>query len=409
MHTLPPDREHRPRQPQQAPGGNRRLMIPHGLNIFGPTTMATGIAESLRGFIQAVRHSGTPCTVHGISRHRPATASPAQLPGNLYPVNCLYFNPGSFHKEFLPSHGLATLQDRYNIGFWYWETDRLRRSWRACLPYYQEIWTGSEFCRKIFQNQSSLPVVVIPPVVVPDQEAVDPLPLTIPSGRFVVLCCYDYRSSFQRKNPAAVVRAFQRAFPRQDDVLLVLKARTAGLPRPLARQHASMTRFARGWWPFTSGDKRILLLEDDLTRNQINALLRRSDCLISLHRSEGFGMHLAEALSLGTPVVATGYSGNMDFMREENSYLVRYKLVRVRRGNRPYPAGSHWAEPDVDHAVELLQHVYRHREEARQKAQCGAQFLRQYHSLQHVGQLLKAQLDRVFAQASACAKSPIST
>ena len=209
-----------------------------------------------------------------------------------------------------------------------------------------------------------------------------------------MLCCYDYRSCVERKNPVAAIEAFQQAFPGQTDVRLVLKARIGGLKRRLARAHRRVKRRAGGWWPFSRGDQRILFLEDYLSAGQLRGLLQRCNCLVSLHRSEGFGLHLAEALYLERPVVATGYSGNMDFMHEDNSYPVGYDLVPIRQRSLPYPRGSRWAEPDVAHAAELLRHVYSHPDEAQAKARRGAAFLRQHYSAERVGEILRGHLNR---------------
>ncbi len=129
-------------------------------------------------------------------------------------------------------------------------------------------------------------------------------------------------------------------------------------------------------------------------------LFRRCDCLVSLHRSEGFGLHMAEAMYLGIPVIGTGYSGNLDFMREDNSYLVGHELRRVPRGTGPYPPGSYWAEPDTGHAAELLKRVYSHREEAREKALRGAAFIRRQHSPERAGQVLRERLAAIWGSTA---------
>ena len=375
--------------------------MPHGINICGPLTATNGIGEALRGFVRAVQLSGVRYALNDLQHD--AQTLRRQCAGfvgnNPYGLSCLYFNPNAISERWWPPYAAAYLRDRHNVGFWYWEADRLRPSWRACAHYFDEIWTGSDFCRRIFESELQMPVAMIPPVVEVAAEQVEE-PLPIFPGLFVVLCCYDYHSCVQRKNPEAVVRAFRQAFARQNDVRLVLKARTSGLKRRLARQHRRLRRLVQGFWPFWSGDRRIVLLGDDLSREQMCGLLRRCDCLVSLHRSEGFGLHLAEAMCLGIPVIGTGYSGNLDFMREDNSYLVGYELRQVPRGAGPYPPGSCWAEPDVGHAAELLRHVYSHRDEAREKARRGAAFIRQQHSPDRVGQILRERLASVWGSTA---------
>ena len=373
-------------------------MLTSGFNICGCATSAHGIAEALRGFIRAAQIAQIPYVVNNIGHDKsPETAEKHGFrvcTDQPYGVNCLYFNPSLLEKGCFRTYGRKYLEGRHNVGFWYWEADKLRPSWLASRHHYQEIWAGSEYCRQIFEHELGLPTAVVPPVVAPAAGPAEEPPLPLPRDCFVVLCCYDYRSCVERKNPVAAIEAFQQAFPGQTDVRLVLKARTGGLKRRLARAHRRVKRRAGGWWPFSRGDQRILFLEDYLSAGQLRGLLQRCNCLISLHRSEGFGLHLAEALYLERPVVATGYSGNMDFMHEDNSYPVGYDLVPIRQRSLPYPRGSRWAEPDVAHAAELLRHVYSHPDEAQAKARRGAAFLRQHYSAERVGEILRGHLNR---------------
>jgi glycosyltransferase involved in cell wall biosynthesis len=108
------------------------------------------------------------------------------------------------------------------------------------------------------------------------------------------------------------------------------------------------------------------IIEGTLPRSETNALLAACDCYASLHRAEGFGLTLAEAMLLGKPTVATAYSANLDFMTPQNSFLVSNRLVELKSAIGPYPAGAVWAEPDVEHAVEHLRFVFEHRDDARQ-------------------------------------------
>ena len=113
-----------------------------------------------------------------------------------------------------------------------------------------------------------------------------------------------------------------------------------------------------------------------MNRADLLGFLAASDAYVSLHRAEGFGLPLAEAMLLGKPAVATNYSGNLDFMTPRNSWLVDFRRVALDRGHRPYPAGGTWAEPDLDHAAEQMRHVYRHREDANEVARRGRDELR---------------------------------
>src|SRR5262249_5341054 len=149
----------------------------------------------------------------------------------------------------------------------------------------------------------------------------------------------DYLSVFERKNPLATVRAFTRAFSPGSGACLIVKTLNDDID-PAARQRLVTAAAAH---------PDVHVIAQRLTHSQRNGLFNAADCYVSLHRAEGFGYTLAESMWLGKPVIATGYSGNLDFMTPENSYLVDHRLVPIGAGNDPYPPDGQWAEPDVEH------------------------------------------------------------
>jgi glycosyltransferase involved in cell wall biosynthesis len=200
-----------------------------------------------------------------------------------------------------------------------------------------------------------VPVVRVPYALNPNpvrSESFELTKLGLAPDAFAFLFMFDFHSVIQRKNPFGLIEAFRRAFPEKGDAVLLIKSSHAD-----AAAVREMVRAARG--------ANIKIVDTVLTREEINALYALSGCYVTLHRSEGFGLTPAEAMLAGRPVIATGYSGNMDFMSADNSYLVRYKLVELEQEYRPYEKGSVWADPDLDHAAELMRHVYENREEAR--------------------------------------------
>jgi glycosyltransferase involved in cell wall biosynthesis len=129
-----------------------------------------------------------------------------------------------------------------------------------------------------------------------------------------------------------------------------------------------------------------------LSQIENHTLTALADCYVSLHRSEGFGLTIAEAMALGKPVVATGYSGNLEFMTAENSYLCPFVRCPVGPEREPYPADSHWSEPDVNAAAKILRQVYDSRDEARARGSRGAQDIQASHSLAISGQVIRDRL-----------------
>jgi glycosyltransferase involved in cell wall biosynthesis len=168
--------------------------------------------------------------------------------------------------------------------------------------------------------------------------------LGVPAGRFVFLLMFDFDSFVERKNPLAAIEAFRRAFRRDDGATLLIKT-TSGSRHPSAFAELRA---------LVSAEPHALLVDRTLPRGELNGLIAACDAVVSLHRAEGFGLVLAEAMELGKPVVATGWSGNVDFMNAGNSCPVGYELVPIERDHGPYKAGSLWAEPDIDHAAWLM-------------------------------------------------------
>lgn len=136
----------------------------------------------------------------------------------------------------------------------------------------------------------------------------------------------------------------------------------------------------------------VRVFDQILDRKELNALIAQTDCYISLHRSEGFGLTLAEAMNLGKPVIATGYSGNMEFMTAANSFPVKYQMVQLDADHGDYPAQSFWAQPDIEHAAEIMRLVHRQRDLAAAVAARGQEEVRQHLGAATVGKLISDRL-----------------
>ena len=257
--------------------------------------------------------------------------------------------------NFAATVGPQFFRGRYTIGVWAWELEELPDRWPEAFALTDEIWTNSEYSRRAVATLTDRPVYAFPPPIVtpPVTLALDRRDLGLPEG-FLFLFCFDFLSVTQRKNPQGLVQAFSDAFAPGEGPFLVIKAingahRTSDL--------ASLRRMA--------GSRRdILILDGYLAYDRHAALMNSCDCYVSLHRSEGFGLTMAEAMALGKPVIATGYSGNLDFMDTETAYLVAWTEATVPDGCYPYPSGARWAEPDIHAAARALRHIYEHHAEA---------------------------------------------
>ena len=269
---------------------------------------------------------------------------------------------GSETARLTRALGAAALHGRYRIGLWFWELEVLPASMAAGFAYLDEVWVTSSFVRDAVAAAAPphIAVRVIPlgtDLAVSPAEAgldISRIMLGLPRDAVLLGISFDYASRVERKNPLGLIDAFRRAFPepfslgRERGPWLVLKTLNAGL---YPEDSAAVAAAAR-----SAGDD-VLIIDRQFSFPEQRAYLRELDVLVSLHRSEGYGNSLLEAMGHAHPVIATGYSGNLEFMSVENSWLVPYVYTAVPAGSAIYPEGSRWADPDLDAAAVMMRAV----------------------------------------------------
>lgn len=326
--------------------------------LVGFLTGSFGLAVAARNTVSALRSSGR--SVEGVTIQ--ATSSPgpdAPRPS----ARCSPDEIALFHMNPVEIAG-------YSAG---WRKDVSRRSPAVCVPFWELPMLPDEWepvlrgmdavlaptrfiqdaCAKMLGADRVLhyPQAVFPPHAPPAREA-----WGMKSGTTVFLVSFDIGSDIDRKNPGAAIQAFRRAFPSDRDVELVIKTKPwAGVPAFQAQAAELRATVA--------SDPRIRIIERSLPYDELLSLYASCDVLVALHRSEGLGLHLMEAMSLGRAVVATGWSGNMDFMTADNSIQVRYSLAPARSRHSAYASelarpGQVWAEADVEHAAAELRALH---------------------------------------------------
>jgi len=363
---------------------------PLGINMAGFVRGEYGIGESSRALWRAVEGSGLPCAlinVHSrMHSNRDATFTRFAA-DNPYQINLMTFS-FDYSRRFYRDMGRKYFAGRYNIGLWYWEQEIFPARWHSAFDYYDEIWVPTEFTRKSIASVSPVPVRKITyPLYVNEAEArPDRASFGLKDDTFVFLFNFDFLSTTHRKNPAGVIDAFRKAFSPTEDVTLVLKTINSEHDRAgrelLARRGEGL---------------KIVFLDSHLPGAQVNALFASADCYISLHRSEGLGLGMAQSMYLGKPVIGTGYSGNLDFMSRENSLLVDYEMAAMEETNGPYEKGSVWAQPSSDHAAEHMRWVYKNREESMALGQRAARDIRETLSAQRTSQEILARAREIGA------------
>lgn len=196
---------------------------------------------------------------------------------------------------------------------------------------------------------------------------------------------FDHGSVLDRKNPLGTIAAFAEAFSPDMGAALVLKSTNAEHD-PAGRERLRAA---------AAGHPHIHLVEGYLSPQQTHALIAAADCFVSLHRAEGLGLGPAEAMARGKPVIATGYSGNMDYMTEANAYLVEHTLCTVGPGCWPYPEDAHWADVDLEHAARLMREVFDDQAQAGERGARAAADIARTHSLEVAGRSMRTRLENV--------------
>ena len=299
-----------------------------------------------------------------INRDRRTRSGTSSLASRRTTRPCSIVQPETHLSTVYERAGLAMRHGVYHIAIWWWETDVVPEHWKLASKSIDELWAGSGFIVDSLHRTLDVPVRHIPlgfelgPV-----RQVDLGSYGVPAGSFVFLFIFDFRSTLERKNPLGLISAFKQAFQSGEKVSLIIKVSYgASHPEDFHRLQKEAKQVGA------------IVIDQRLPREEIIGLIAACECYVSLHRSEGLGATLAEAMMLGKPCIATAYSGNLDFMDDNNSLLIDYQLTEIEETVGLYEKGHRWAEPSIPQAANAMRWVFEHPEEARLLGEHGTFF-----------------------------------
>ncbi len=323
-----------------------------GMNIVGFLTADLGIGESARCMVRAADAASIPVALVNLklncrNRLGDATFSDRIQEANPFGVNVVHLDPPAA-RDIDHHHGAGFRTDKYNIGYFAWELQEYPDSWLPAFDFFDEIWCPSDFVRESIAPKAPFPVLTMPHSISFERPSEDKAALRarlgLPAEPFLFLCLFDLNSYTARKNPRAVVEAFRASGLAGGSSALVIKVQNADAN---AADYDALVDSVRDI-PGT------VIIKHTLSRADVYALESACDCYVSLHRSEGFGLAVAECMYLGKPVISTHWSATSEYLDADNGLPVRYKLVELEENFGPYPKGATWAEPDVTHAAKLM-------------------------------------------------------
>jgi glycosyltransferase involved in cell wall biosynthesis len=361
---------------------------PAGISVIGWATAPTGVGEACRGTLAALDGtdlSWSRWTLDGRADGAPGATADGECEG--LPYDVLLFHVNADMMETVQSRIPRALQlGRHRIGYWFWELSHFPLGLTHAFQCVDEVWAPTRFCQESYEVVSPVEVRWMPPCVIPTEaEPADRAELGVKTGEFLFFYAFDALSVPERKNPAGLIAAFARMVKMGGrPARLLLKVNHAEAEPDLIEE---LQRRAQGL-PVT-------VMTGTLSRKSLNGLLAACDAYVSLHRSEGLGLPLIEAMYLGKPVIGTGYGGVTDFLDDETGLVVRHRLVALEKSQGPYPAGAVWAEPDVEHAAALMRALANAPESAAARIEAARQRVWSLYSPEVAGERLRRELERI--------------
>lgn len=368
-----------------------------GVKYIAPFFDASGYSQAARDYALAIHKAGYPITLAPISfeRTRPDLGEDGRI------LNSLVNNRIDYDKVIV--HCTPDLwpqftrfeTNQYIIGYTVWEASRIHPSWVVACNRANEVWVPCDWNMEVFSESGvKTPLFKVPHATeVPDLDKIPNFNLEgVSDDAFVFYSIFQWQ---ERKNPYGLLSAYSVAFSGVEDVVLVLKTYRfdhGGDKEQIKnlildfRNDINLEKFPK-----------LFLVVENMSKQEIMALHKRCDAFVLLQRAEGWGLPHFEAASCGKPVITPGYGGQVDFLTQDNSYLVDYTLTPVLGMNKfstYYQSNQYWCEPNMEHAIQTMRHVYNNRDEAREKGRKARELISKNFTYDVVG---KGIVDRLQA------------
>lgn len=368
-----------------------------GLNVVGWATAPTGVGEACRSTLRALQEAGLRHALWSLGASaadnpRVGEAGGAGGQGLPYEITLFHVNADMMEpiSRQLPR---ALVTGRYQIGYWFWELAHFPLSFAGAFSIVDEVWAPTRFCQQAFSALAPCEVRWVPPAVIPPAAApIDRRELGIDPGEFLFFFAFDALSVPDRKNPEGLVKAFAQAARKARRPLRLL----------LKINHAEASPELVEFFQELSANLPITVVSRCMNRGEMDSLTAACDAYVSLHRSEGLGLPLIEAMYLGKPVIATGYGGCTDFLDDSTGWVVRHTLTVLDQPRGPYPAGSVWAEPDVESAAAHMIEVASNPEAAAVRAAAGRRRVTEIYAPAAAGARFREEMERILDKTGRC-------
>ncbi|MBL7663280.1 glycosyltransferase [bacterium] len=359
-----------------------------GLNVLAHLTYPSGLQVAAHALCNSLRLVNIPLALRNFpaGKDKPDfSVEQYYLSQEVYDTTLLHIQAPALGNIYFKANTCTRSVSTYKIAYWFWELAEIPVSWAKVSSAVDEIWSPTSFVTEALKRMGTVPIYTqLPGVELPRFKSLPRSYFGLPEDRFIFMFMFDMNSFMERKNPLALIRAFKKAFRSDDRASLVIKvSRGENDPKSFHKLIAA------------AKSCNAIVINKTLLREETYALQENCDCYVSLHRSEGFGLTLAETMLMGKPTIATNYSGNVDFMNQHVSKLVDFKLTELKKDYLPYEKGMHWADPDIDQAAEYLRWVYAHQDQAKLLGLAAKSHVEKVLSLEASGKRMQERLAEI--------------